>query len=146
MKTIVMTLVLSTLFTMTLMAQLPDLKPQKDRFNERVALNEKKTNPVLLNRPALFQGGNRAMIQFIQKNLVYPEVGREYGKEGIIIASFTIDENGKITKAYIKRGLGGEFDEAVLAMIEKMPNWNPAVRLGTRVSSNYTLPLRFALQ
>ncbi|MCH2082075.1 MAG: energy transducer TonB [Saprospiraceae bacterium] len=123
-------------------AQLPNLSMPIDQMKDIV----KKIAPVSINRVASFPGGKPAMIAFIKENLKYPEIGREYGLEGVIQVGFTVNTAGVLENLHIKQGLIEVFDKAVLEMIEKMPTWIPAMKNGQHIADEYEFSLRFLLQ
>jgi protein TonB len=91
-----------------------------------------------------FPGGEIALFKYISKEVKYPKSARKNGIEGIVYATFVIDENGSIIQPKIKRGIGGGCDEEVLRMIAGMPKWAPGMQDGEAVKVSYTLPVKFS--
>lgn len=58
------------------------------------------------NQPE-FTGGQKSLIQFLQKNLRYPADARENNIEGKVVAQFVVNEIGAISDIRIIRGIGG---------------------------------------
>jgi antitoxin component YwqK of YwqJK toxin-antitoxin module len=62
--------------------------------------------------------------------------------QGLVVASFTIDEQGIVSKPVITRSLESSLDDEVLRMISKMPKWQPGTVNGKPVKTTITLPIR----
>jgi len=94
-----------------------------------------------------YPGGQAALDQFINDNVVYPADAIQNNKEGTVIVSFGIDENGKVTNAKITSSpaIGDGLEDEALKVINKMPAWTPGMVKGKKVKSKYSLPIRFQL-
>jgi protein TonB len=92
-----------------------------------------------------FPGGHQGLSSFISKNLVYPEIAMENGIEGIVLAKASFDEAGRLIKVTIERSLMKECDEAVLGVLNKMPQWYPAILNGKAIPKTLLLPVSFKL-
>ena len=44
-----------------------------------------------------FRGGKEGLMQFLKKNVKYPEAAEAYGVEGRVIMSFIINEDGSLS-------------------------------------------------
>jgi TonB family protein len=91
-----------------------------------------------------FPGGEKAMMQFIQNNLKYPESAQVTGVQGIVIVNFIVDQNGKIKNAKVMKGVP-VLDAEALKVLDLMPNWQPGKMKGKPVSVSYTVPFKFVL-
>jgi protein TonB len=92
-----------------------------------------------------FPGGADARNAFLAKNLKYPEQAMEEGIEGMVIVTFVVEKDGKISGARVLRGIGGGCSEEALRVVRRMPNWNPGTQRGEAVRVQYNLPIRFKL-
>ena len=97
------------------------------------------------NADIKFPGGTQALKAFIVEHLEYPEIAIENSIEGTVVAKISIDNNGQVRNAYILRPLNEQCDQAVLELIEKMPQWYPQVNNGIAVSNSVILPVTFSL-
>ena len=93
-----------------------------------------------------FPGGTQALINFMTKNVQYPAMARENDIQGKVYISFAVDAKGNITKATVKRGIGGGCDEEALRVVKSMPKWNPGKQRNKPVSVWCTLPVNFGLK
>lgn len=89
---------------------------------------------------------DKKMLNFVYKNIIYPEDARENGIEGLVLVRFVIDKNGEVVNPEIKRSLGYGCDETVLEVISQMPKWVPGVHEGKTVNVYFNLPVRFKLE
>ena len=92
-----------------------------------------------------FKGGKKELVNFIVKNITYPEKARQTGITGTVYISYVIEKNGEVTNAKVKRGIGGGCDEEALRIINLMPPWEPGKTEGEPVRVAMTLPLKFNL-
>lgn len=93
-----------------------------------------------------YPGGTDALIQFIAKNLHYPELAIKAGIQGKVLVSFVVDKSGKIEDVKIVQGLGSGCDEAAIDVIKSMPKWKPGLVAGKKVATEMVLPIMFKLQ
>ena len=93
-----------------------------------------------------FPGGHQKLINYITKNLVYPEIAIENGIEGVVRAKASFDEMGRLINATIERSLMKECDAAVLLLLNQMPAWYPEIFNGKAIPKTLILPFSFKLQ
>ncbi len=95
-----------------------------------------------------FQGGQKALFEFLGKKTNYPAMARENGIEGTVYIGFVVMEDGTISNIHIKRGLpsgGAGCDKEALRVVGEMPTWKPGKQRGKAVRVAYTLPFKFKL-
>jgi TonB family protein len=94
-----------------------------------------------------FPGGEKALKKFISKNLIYPEPAIKERIEGQVLASFTIDKNGKISNIVIVKESNPYFDSEVVRLISIMPDWiwDKRIQMKDRKLTKRTLPISFRL-
>lgn len=93
-----------------------------------------------------FPGGEKAMYEFISKNLVYPVEAQATGKQGRVTVRFVISPTGKIGDVVIMRGTDPALDQAALNVVKTFPDWTPGEQNGKAVSVYYTVPIVFRLK
>ena len=93
-----------------------------------------------------FPGGMKALMDFIQKNIRYPEEARKNGIQGRVAVSVVIDENGRVTDPVIMRSRYPALDEEALRIVELMPQWKPGMQQGKAVKVEFTFPVTFKLE
>jgi len=116
-----------------------------------------------------FPGGDEAMLEFLTKNVKYPELAAEYGVEGRVVMQFFVETDGKIsnisaTNCMIERFITTKFSQETEAkqkqlkeqfallfakegarVIRKMPKWTPALQGEKKIRTKYSLPIRFKI-
>lgn len=92
---------------------------------------------------ARFPGGEKAMLQFLADNVVYPKIASQSAIEGMVYVEFVINKDGSISGAKVVRDIGGGCGQSVINAVNKMPNWEPARNNGKAVRAYYTLPASF---
>ena len=128
-------------------------------------VSNKDDNEVFLvpEEVAEFPGGNAALMQFLAKNIRYPQAALENGVQGRVIMQFIVNADGscsdfkvilntavassekpvgaaKLTKARAR------LEKEALRVLRAMPYWKPAKHQGKAVPMQYTLPVVFRLQ
>jgi TonB family protein len=95
-----------------------------------------------------FPGGQEALKNYLQSNLVYPQDAIELGIEGKVFVSFVIFEDGSIQQITILRGIKGNMscEKEVLRLIKRMPNWIPGKNnFGNELKARVKIPVVFNL-
>lgn len=92
-----------------------------------------------------FPGGEAAMIQFIQKNVQYPELSREMGEQGIVYVQFVVNSDGSIQDVVVLKGVSDLLDKEAVRVVKKMPNWSPGEQAGKKVRVRYQIPIKFTI-
>lgn len=95
-----------------------------------------------------FEGGLKALYEFIARNTVYPDRAREMGKEGTVYVTFIIDEKGQIESSKILKGIGAGCDEEAARVINKLPKFKKPGKntLGKPVKTIFNIPFVFKLK
>lgn len=80
---------------------------------------------LVLEQEPSFPGGERALKQFVNKNLRYPKKGCV---EGTAFVSFIVNKDGSLTEIKIVKGICEECDKNAIEVFKKMPRWIPVER------------------
>lgn len=96
--------------------------------------------------PPVFPGGEKAMFEYLSRNIKYPVEAQKQKIEGRVTMQFVVDEEGKITSTRIIRSVDPLLDAEAIRIITSMPNWTPGKQGGKNVSVRYVLPIQFRLQ
>ena len=123
---------------------------RKEYFNPKLKstgmcfdLSGKKIKFTPMETPALFPGGEDAMLNFLGNNISYPRETSENGITGIVYATFIVYPSGKLGELHIEREIDKATSAEVLKVIRLMPKWIPAQVDGKKVRSYFTLPIQF---
>ena len=92
-----------------------------------------------------FPGGQAAMIDFLIKNIKYPDKAKKEFIQGKVFVTFVVETDGSITNVKVLRGVCGGCDEEAVRVIKLMPKWNPGSLKGQPVRVQFNLPIKFTL-
>ena len=93
-----------------------------------------------------FPGGEKAMMDFVAKNVQYPKEAMEKEISGRVLVGFIVEKDGSISETEIVKGIGGGCDEEAVRVVKAMPKWKPGKQKGKPVRVHFMLPLTFKLQ
>jgi|GEM_PF-4184987 len=93
-----------------------------------------------------FPGGQKALFEFLLREIKYPSMAMEMGIQGSVYVRFVIEKDGTVTDPRIVKGLGSGCDEEVLRVIKRMPPWEPGKVNGNPVRVTMQIPVKFALR
>ncbi len=93
-----------------------------------------------------YEGGMKGLLAYVGSSIVYPEIAKEAGKQGIVYVSFVVNETGNVEGAKVLKGIGLGCDEEVLRVINKMPRWKKVGKnAGHPVKVRFNIPVSFKL-
>lgn len=94
---------------------------------------------------AVYTGGQKAMLLFIQNNLQYPPEALAAKVEGTVRIRFSIDHTGKVFKSQVITSLGYGCDEEAIRLVRLLEFEVPKV-YKLKVQHHRTLNIHFKLQ
>ena len=92
-----------------------------------------------------FPGGQKAMMEYLMKNIKYPAACQEAGIQGRVIVSFVVNKDGTIQNVEVLRGVHEKRDAEAVRVVKSMPAWSPGEQQGRKVRSKFQLPVFFRL-
>ena len=120
-----------------------DIRLQKDDSD----VSSTNDNPLdVVEEMPQFPGGAAALMQYLSKNIRYPEEAYKNNIQGRVIVNFIVETDGSITEAKVWRSIHPLLDAEALRVINAMPKWNPGIQGGKPVRVKYTVPVTFKLQ
>ena len=93
-----------------------------------------------------YPGGMAECMEFVSKNLRYPEAALQKRIEGWVLVSFTVGVDGTITDVETLKGVYEALDEEAMRVVRLMPKWKPCEWYGKRVPMKFTMPIEFRLK
>lgn len=133
-------LISASLLSLTLSAQqTPPLNPPAESSPSQIYMS------MDVDKLPVFPGGQDAQNQFMVKNIKYPAEARNRGIQGVVIVSFIVEKDGKITNITILRNPGGGTADEAQRLVSAMPNWEPGLKNGQPVRVRMQLPVAFRL-
>lgn len=92
-----------------------------------------------------YPGGTNEMMQYLAKNLKYPEVCEENGIQGRVVVSFVIEKDGSVVDVNIIKSVNPALDKEAKRLVNSMPKWSPGKIDGKPVRVRYSVPITFRL-
>ena len=90
-----------------------------------------------------YPGGMDALRKFLQKHLQSPDE-LEGGQSVSVRVKFVVDYTGKLKSFETVQDGGQAYNNEVVRVLKKMPNWIPGKTNGEHVSVYYVIPVKFA--
>lgn len=130
-------------------------KDDKERLNKVVTVNLKPTitSPDIPGDVVFevvevmpeFPGGQQGLLDFLIRNILYPETAKAQRTQGRVIVQFIVEPDGSITNTAVLRSVDAALDREALRVISTMPKWSPGKQRGVAVRTKYTVPVTFRL-
>ncbi|HPD96182.1 MAG: energy transducer TonB [Bacteroidales bacterium] len=89
---------------------------------------------------------NEFRINYVQKNLKYPDVAAENGIQGRVYVNFVVEPDGRVTHVKVVRGVDPALDKEAVRVVSASPRWRPGKQRGKPVRVQFTIPIIFVLQ
>lgn len=93
--------------------------------------------------PPTYKGGNKALMEFIDKNLIFPDSVKKLGISGTVTISLVIDKDGKVEDVRLSRGIHGLCDSEAIRVTRLLKDWQPAINFGKPIRCTILLPIEF---
>jgi TonB family protein len=94
----------------------------------------------------VFPGGDAALLDYIAKNVKYPEASLKKGIQGKVIVKFCITEKGDVNRVSIAKSLSSDIDEEATRVVKTIPSFKPGRQGGVAVPVWYFVPITFTLK
>ena len=92
-----------------------------------------------------FPGGEKAMMEWLSQNILYPKEAVDGKIEGRVMISFVIEKDGSVSNAKVIRGIDESLDNEALRVVNAMPNWKPGMQDDQPARARFTIPVSFKL-
>jgi TonB family protein len=115
------------------------------RITISLAKAEKDTFQIVERLPG-FPGGNNALLEWIKTHIKYPDDATKAGKTGQVMVIFKVTTDGKIKEVSVDKSLYPSLDAEAVRVVSSMPDWEPAIQGGKKVSAWMKLPVEFKKQ
>ena len=93
-----------------------------------------------------FPGGEEKLIEFVSKNVEYPQEAKEKGVQGRVFVGFVIEKDGSVGNVTLLRGIGHGCDVEAVRVVKMLPKWKPGKHNGEFVRVSYQIPILFKLE
>lgn len=113
--------------------------------NETTALPE-ETPYTTVEKMPVFKGGDAALLNYISRNVSYPESAKENNTQGRIIVRFCVNSDGTISQVNVFKGVSPDLDNEAVRVVKTLPAFEPGMNGGKAVPVWYMVPITFALK
>lgn len=93
-----------------------------------------------------FPGGQIAMLQYIMKNIKYPEQAMKEGIQGRVAVRFIVEKDGSISDVKPVLSVHPLLNKEAVRVVKSMPKWTPGKQNGKPVRVRFNLPVMFKLK
>jgi protein TonB len=124
--------------------EIEDTESDEDEEIEIEEEDDEEFFMVVENMPE-FPGGDLGLMKYIQKNVKYPAIAKEYNITGKVYVSFIVDKSGKVTNVKIVRGVDKNLDAEAVRVVKSLPKYKPGKQRGKAVRVMFTIPINFTL-
>lgn len=93
-----------------------------------------------------FVGGEKARLNYLQKEVKYPKDARIRGISDVVFVSFVIEKDGSVSRVTAENNPGGDLAQEAVRVVKNMPIWNPGKQANLPVAVKLTMPISFKIQ
>ena len=124
--------------------EIEDTESDEDEMIEIEEESDDEFFMVVENMPE-FPGGDLGLMKYIQKNVKYPAIAKEYNITGKVYVSFIVDKSGVVTNVKVVRGVDKNLDAEAVRVVKSLPKYKPGKQRGKPVRVMFTIPINFTL-
>ena len=92
-----------------------------------------------------FPGGWSAFMQWLTKNLKYPESAQKNKIQGTVVVSFIVNKDGSIASTKVSTSADPVLDAEALRVMKMMPKWKPGMDRNKVCRTMIAVPVVFKL-
>jgi len=109
--------------------------------------NEERILFHLVEVKPLFNGKNpdKEFREYVNSNIIYPEIAIKYGIQGPVLLEFTIDTDGSLIDVRVLRSADPLLDIELVRVVKASPKWTPGKHEGKAVKVAFQFPYLFKL-
>ncbi|MEM1408785.1 MAG: energy transducer TonB [Bacteroidota bacterium] len=126
-------------------------------FAQSLESDSIKSVSTILEDPAIPSGGYDGLYAYFEENIRFPE-SKKKRVNGKVLVQFTIDEDGLVISETIQIVSGDRlsqnfsakgvltdslFEQEAIRLVQQMPPWKPAYKMGKLVKQTTIVPVRF---
>lgn len=104
------------------------------------------TQNTISSTPPQFPGGSQDRLNWLSKNLIFPEDAVQLGIDGRVEVGFFVDEDGSLTDIKVVESSNSIFNDAAILTVKRMPKWIPGTQNGEVRKIYFTLPITFLIE
>lgn len=92
-----------------------------------------------------YPGGAAELVNFIEKNIRYPQEALNDSIQDIIQVSFIVEKDGSTTDFEVIDEHHPALEAEAVRVLQQMPKWKPATQNGVKVRVEYVVPVKFKI-
>ena len=92
-----------------------------------------------------YPGGMAALVQWLTKNLVYPQEARKHNIQGRVVVSFIINTDGSLSDIHLTTTAHFLLDREALRVAKLMPKWKPGIADNKPCRTLFAIPIEFKI-
>ncbi len=120
--------------------ELSKTTPSYKEKDGNVVYNKAETEPA-------YNGGSKAMKQYLHDNIKYPSQAQENQLEGTVFVDFIITKTGNVREVSVadntNENVDPSFRAEAIRVVTLMPNWLPGRQHGIAVDVKFSIPITF---
>lgn len=109
-------------------------------------LDNGDTTWTIADRMPVYRGGEKALRDYISRNIVYPEEAKKAGIQGRVIARFRVGNDGRISMVSVLKGVDPLLDAETIRVVNTLAFEEPGFKGDRPVPVWYLLPVVYSLK
>lgn len=97
-----------------------------------------------------FNGGDKAMMEYLRDNIEFPKEAEEKGIEGTVFVDFIVAESGSVRQVEVTDATSDDVDQSfrteAIRVVSSMPKWVPGRQHGKPVDVKFSIPITFQMR
>lgn len=105
-----------------------------------------KEPPIWVEEMPTFPGGDAALLQYINENIIYPSEAQDINLQGRVVLRFVVNTDGSVDRIEVIKSIDPLLDNEAIRVVRTLPRFKPGKQNGVPVRVWFTIPVFFKLQ
>ncbi len=92
-----------------------------------------------------YPGGMAALVQWLTRNIIYPQEARKHNIQGRVVVSFIINADGRLSDIHLTKTAHFLLDREALRVAKLMPKWKPGIANNKPCRTLFAIPIEFKI-
>ena len=92
-----------------------------------------------------YPGGMAALVQWLTRNIIYPQEARKNNIQGRVVVSFIINTDGSLSDIHLTKTAHFLLDREALRVAKLMPKWKPGIANNKPCRTLFAIPIEFKI-
>lgn len=123
-------------------------KDDKRKDDTQVAAVDMGDNPLnfrIVEQLPEYPGGMAALVQWLTRNIIYPQEARKHNIQGRVVVSFIINADGSLSDIHLTKTAHFLLDREALRVAKLMPKWKPGIANNKPCRTLFAIPIEFKI-